>query len=283
MDNQRIEAHKVTKPIQLLAAWLVGLVLVNGSLLATSSTFDAPVWLKASLVIAAIFNVPLFLGAIFLLQTKFRPELQEDSYYSKYLDKSTSEYVTVSKEDELISLVSDLRTEIIRIEKESLHSTINKPDHDPGEDTWSPWHPWEVALCDLLPDFEEIRQELKEKKIPINKIFGKVNTNNRLKANVLSFRQEMDIESIVKVLRMMSSFRFDGYCYSETPSSVNEEEIYLGGFGYMNGGYYPINRELRDLLQTDVEPSDLKYFESKTPKIVIHKKSMQPTADASAD
>ncbi|UTA80782.1 hypothetical protein J4377_04670 [Halomonas sp. XH26] len=280
MENQKIYPHKVTKPIQLLAAWLVGLVLVNGSLLATSSAFNEPVWLKATLIIAAICNVPLFIGAIFLLQTKFRPELQEDSYYSKYLDKSTSEYVTLSKDDELISLVSDLRSEVVRIEKEAIASTHKQPEESLSE---SPWHPWGVALCDLLPDFQDIRRELKKNEIPIDHIFGKANTNKKLKANVLSFSEEMDFASIVKVLRMMHPFSFEGYCYSVTPSSVNKEEIYLGGFGYLNGGFYPINKELQELLETDLEPSDLKYFESQNPKIVIHNKSMQPTANASAD
>ncbi|WP_312913413.1 hypothetical protein [Stutzerimonas nitrititolerans] len=278
MENQKIEPYKVTKPIQLLAAWLVGLVLVNGSLLATSSAFNEPVWLKATLIIAAICNVPLFIGAVFVLQTKFRPELQEDSYYSKYLDKSTSEYVTLSKDDELIALVSDLRSEVVRIEKEAIAST--QPEAVIPE---SPWHPWGVALCDLLPDFQDIRHELKKNGIPVDRIFGKANTNNKLQANVLSFSQEMDFASIIKVMKMMLPFSFQGYCYSITPSSVNKEEIFLGGFGYMNGGFYPINKELRELLETDLEPSDLKYFESQNPKIVIHNKSMQPTANASAD
>lgn len=263
MENQKIEPHKVTKPIQLLAAWLVGLILVNGSLLVASSTFNEPIWLKATLIIAAIINVPLFLGAIFLLQTKFRPELQEDSYYSKYLDKTTNEYVTVSKEDELISIVTDLKTEIIRIENKALHSdsTIIKNDENP-------WSPWKVALCDLLPNFKNIRQKLKEENITVDKIFGKANTTFRLEVNVLSFSKEMDFKSIIKVLKMMQEFEFDGYCYS-VATSINKEEIYIGGFGYMNGGYYPINEELKSLLETDIEPSDLKYFESKNSRIVI--------------
>lgn len=40
----------------------------------------------AVLVIASVVNVPLFLICIFLLQTKFRPQMQEDLYYSKYLE-----------------------------------------------------------------------------------------------------------------------------------------------------------------------------------------------------
>ncbi len=76
--KQKLKAHKITKPIHLLAAGLVGLVLVDGSLLATAVGVDSGSWLSTAFVVAAIVNVLLFLLAIFLLQTKFRPEMQED-------------------------------------------------------------------------------------------------------------------------------------------------------------------------------------------------------------
>ncbi|MEZ7011596.1 hypothetical protein ACB042_19205 [Aeromonas sp. S13(2024)] len=84
-QQPKIEPHRITKPIQLLGAWLVGLIIVNGSFLGAAITIDTPIWLKSTLVIAAIANVPVFLICIFLLQTRFRPEMQEDSYYHEYL------------------------------------------------------------------------------------------------------------------------------------------------------------------------------------------------------
>lgn len=87
MGLQRIDAAKITRPIQLLAAWLIGLIVVNGSFLAAAITLSSPAWTPALLVIASVINVPLFLLCIFLLQTKFRPEMQEDRYYSEYLSK----------------------------------------------------------------------------------------------------------------------------------------------------------------------------------------------------
>lgn len=87
METQNIHPDKITKPIQLLAAWLAGLILVNGSFLTAASQLTVPEWLPPTLVIASIVNVPLFLLSLFLLQTKFRPEMQEDVYYSKYLEK----------------------------------------------------------------------------------------------------------------------------------------------------------------------------------------------------
>src|SRR3954454_18626455 len=84
--EQRLEPHRVTKPIQLLAAWLVGLVIVDGSFLSAASLITRPGWVTGALVVAAIVNVPLFLLCIFLLQTRFRPEMQEDSFYAHYLE-----------------------------------------------------------------------------------------------------------------------------------------------------------------------------------------------------
>ena len=70
-QHQRvIDPSKVTKPIQLLAAWLAGLILINGSLLATAANIQNPAWGPAMLLIAAVLNVPLFLASLFLMQTR---------------------------------------------------------------------------------------------------------------------------------------------------------------------------------------------------------------------
>ena len=90
MTDQRIRPERITKPIQLLAAWLTGLVLVNGGFLTAASYLEEPAWAAGLLVIAAIVNVPLFLVALFLLQTRFRPEMQEDTFYSQYLERKYS-------------------------------------------------------------------------------------------------------------------------------------------------------------------------------------------------
>ena len=90
MAQGRIEAHKVTTPIQLLAAWFVALIALDGSFLTAAAVIKSPEWAATALLLAAIVNVPLFLGAAFLLQTKYRPELQGDRFYSDYLkDKRT--------------------------------------------------------------------------------------------------------------------------------------------------------------------------------------------------
>ncbi|WP_429156717.1 hypothetical protein [Aeromonas veronii] len=87
MNKDTINPERVTKPIQLLAAWFVALIVVNGSYLAAAQVIVHPTWAAGLLVIAAVLNVPIFIGSLFILQTKFRPQLQEDSYYSEYLNK----------------------------------------------------------------------------------------------------------------------------------------------------------------------------------------------------
>jgi len=89
MSNHKIVPEKVTRPIQLLAAWLTGLIIVDGLFLAAAARIDAPSWASGALIITSIVNVPIFLASIFVLQTKYRPEMQEDIYYSKYLEDKT--------------------------------------------------------------------------------------------------------------------------------------------------------------------------------------------------
>lgn len=115
MDNQRIDPERITKPIQLLGAWLVGLLLVDASFLVAATKMDANSWQSGALTIAAIFNVPIFIGALFVLQTKFRPELQEDAYYATYLGNKTNQLIKIPKKD---ALVEELEEKIKRLENE---------------------------------------------------------------------------------------------------------------------------------------------------------------------
>ncbi|MDK1081831.1 MAG: hypothetical protein QGD88_10175, partial [Anaerolineae bacterium] len=61
MKNTEIRPHKITKPIQLLAAWLAGLAIIDGSFLTAALNITTPTWAPGLLVIAAVANVPIFL------------------------------------------------------------------------------------------------------------------------------------------------------------------------------------------------------------------------------
>lgn len=92
MDDTRIEPHKITKPIQLLAVWMSGLVLIVGSFISGAIFINEPSWLPPTLGIATFIIVITFAVLIFIMQTKFRPELQEDPYYSEYLRRQNEQF-----------------------------------------------------------------------------------------------------------------------------------------------------------------------------------------------
>lgn len=123
MSEHRIDAHKITKPIQLLAAWLVGLAIIDISFLTAASQITAPAWIPGILAIAAVLNVPVFVFSIFLLQTKFRPEMQEDSYYSDYLNRKSDGRGRQNLDQEKITIdinrkIEDLSQKISELAKE---------------------------------------------------------------------------------------------------------------------------------------------------------------------
>jgi hypothetical protein len=65
MNTGQIKPEKVTKPFQLLATWLSGLVLLE-SILVVASTRDYPYfWINCLFAITAVVIIPLFLFLIF--------------------------------------------------------------------------------------------------------------------------------------------------------------------------------------------------------------------------
>jgi len=138
MAEPQITPHRITKPIQLLAAWLAGLAIVNASFLAGAAAIHEPRWITGVLVLASVANVPLFLLSIFLLQTRYRPQMQEDAFYSKYLEQT---YSAQSSPSVATPLEKPLRELAERIAVE-----VAKPDigNQPAED----------RIVELLKDSE---------------------------------------------------------------------------------------------------------------------------------
>src|SRR5262249_46617848 len=62
---------------------LVALITLDGILL-TAANSSSERSLQATLVIAAVSIIPLFIGFLFLLQTRFRPQMLEDTFYVEY-------------------------------------------------------------------------------------------------------------------------------------------------------------------------------------------------------
>lgn len=201
-SSHKIPVEKVTKPIQLLAAWLTGLILIDAAFLTAANALSEPVWAKGFLIIAAIINVPLFLVSIFLLQTKFRPEMQEDSFYSKYLESKTgmlrqpvsSNQLTKLKEElyaantETLKLVLSIQQEIKGLTfeiKDGKAKALFLPGNEELErkikeaEDVSSWNQCEIKLNRFMKDKECFKKCLIENNIPIHGVFG----NNDLSFN----------------------------------------------------------------------------------------------------
>lgn len=84
MSKPRIEPHRIKTPIQLLAVWFAALVILDGVFLGAAIMIHNPNWIAPALVVTAIALVPVFLISALVMQTKFRPLLQEDMYYSEW-------------------------------------------------------------------------------------------------------------------------------------------------------------------------------------------------------
>lgn len=99
METQKIEAHKITKPIQLMAVWFIALLLIDSAFLTAAANISIPSLLAPALAISAIIFVPLFLGGVFLMQTVFRKELQDDQFYSEWLKRQEETFEDFNPEN----------------------------------------------------------------------------------------------------------------------------------------------------------------------------------------
>ncbi len=80
MTGSKIEPHLISKVVQLPAVWLVALVILAPALGALALT-ASDLWLQIVFAAAAVVCIPTILAGVFLLQTKFRAELQDDPHY----------------------------------------------------------------------------------------------------------------------------------------------------------------------------------------------------------
>jgi hypothetical protein len=285
MTEKNIVPERITKPIQLLAAWLAGLILVNGSFLTAASILADPSWLRTILVVASVINVPLFLACLFLLQTKFRPEMQEDSFYSKYLEQHTGKVVTTSP---LESGVHQLRLELAESSSRSVDMlagidaslktlTVQLADQ---KATPSPALAAELAavaaeleksaqvarnarvrlsdaaveisINDLLPEFEEIRRELSKRGIGIDNTFGSSSKEPEVpKFRIIGFGRSVPIEVLRDVVDLCRAFGFDRI--HSTSREENSGNIYIGSYIYRaprEPQPVPLNQGIVDLLNS---------------------------------
>jgi len=255
MSDYKLDPQKVTRPIQLLAAWLVGLTVINGSFLGAAVSLGAGQWERSALVIAAIVNVPLFLIALFILQTRFRAELQEDPFYFQYISRKTDTAVSISKVD-----VQDAKIEVLRQEISLLRAQPNRHEEAPPD-----WSDWLIALNDYRDDFVAIRSALEQAHIPVNVIFGKSDGARHPGNWVISINEAIGFRHTIALLKVLTQFHFDGFQFWEPVRDAGEEEdIYIGAYGVKK--YIRITDELSSLLSKEPDQIEFKYYISKNQK-----------------
>ncbi|WP_265467533.1 hypothetical protein [Aeromonas salmonicida] len=257
MEDRHIEPHKVTKPIQLLAAWMVGLILTNTTFLVAATQFSSDDWERGALVVAAIINVPLFLLALFILQTRFRAELQEDTFYSEYLSKKTSSLVRLDKSVVQESRLEELERAVGRIriiESEGEDRQAQYLEH-------LDWSGWPVALNHLHPNFIEVREALRSANIPLSEIFGDAQEGPPSRW-IVSLSHSLPARHKSALLKAIIPYGFDGFQFWDPVREADEtEDVYIGSYG--DRSYARIDDSLSELLQKNVEDSDLRYYYSK--------------------
>lgn len=247
MSDQKINPEKVTKPIQLLAAWLTGLVIVDGGFLLTASNIGTEHWTSHALVVASIINVPIFLVAIFLLQTKFRPEMQEDVYYSKYLENQVSPETGQLEQEKpkdsaleiyefkenltlLTERIESLTYEAKGIEQKAEIEELSSFTNELVETIENSSYP-EVSLNDLLPSYSNLIDQFQEAGIKITSTFGSSNeTPEEPKVFTISCGNYIDVPLFQKIVQIGFQNGATTVSYSDGEYSVGK--IYVGSYGY---------------------------------------------------
>ena len=203
MDSKnRIDPSKINKPIQLLGAWLVGLILVDGSFLATALSLEEPIWGRGVLVIAAVVNVPIFLFSIFLLQTKFRPEMQEDSYYHDYL---------LSKSGDPINKLSIPQS--VELQDAKIEELVEQSEVD--------WSSYRIMINPNLADHLRIKNNLSKLDIPIYGEFAK-SLSAEWAAPAIMFGRGFQKENILLLLKALEGTSVQYVTYGADEDEVDQ-------------------------------------------------------------
>ncbi|HFD4045292.1 TPA: hypothetical protein ACQJOT_004489 [Vibrio parahaemolyticus] len=235
MSQPKIVPDKVTKPIQLLAAWLAGLIIIDSTFLLTASKNGLEHWTSSALIIAAIVNVPIFLASIFLLQTRFRPEMQEDEYYAKYLETRFSN--DTGKNEELWT-GEDLNEIKASIEELKLHKVANKNENrsfalaktNMQISGFSP-SVRGVQVNDLLPKFSKIFKAFEACGVKVESTFGSTSKEPKVPSKfAISIGDDFDLDVFRKVLPIAYENGAEIINFVSQPLAYGQ--IYVGSYGY---------------------------------------------------
>lgn len=218
IEEKKFIPEKITKPIQLLAAWLAGLLAINTCFLVAATNLGTGKWEAGALIIAAIVNVPLFLLAVFLLQTKFRPEMQEDSYYSSYLSSKTNLPITTSKHDVLLR---ELNSKLEKFENRERLSIESKNNASHIQELF-------FGINIHLKDREMIKSKLFEAGVFRCTSFG---PENPPQGRNMSISQYLPNEVVKELIQLGRQLGFESYNLWDNIGEESEEDVLLGSYG----------------------------------------------------
>lgn len=221
MSEAKIQPMTITKPMQLLAAWLVGLLTIDSCFLIAATRYPAGSMESSALTWAAIFNVPIFLGALFLLQTRFRPELQEDLYYSTYINQKTNQSISITRDEQRLAtvlgkierienLVKMASTETAPGDNKSLLSNIN------------------FGINESLEDKEILSAKLLSMGVKKHTWFG---VSNPPDGRVISISQYLTEETREAILSVAEKLGFTRYNLFDNQIEEIEEDVLIGSYG----------------------------------------------------
>lgn len=247
--QNKIEPDRITKPMQLLAAWLVGLIVVDSTFLITATQMEPESWERGALVVASIANVPLFLFALFLLQTRFRPELQEDAYYSQYLDRRTNQVVTVRADEVVEKEVLAIRNEVRALATRSEASVAE------GNEGVKAKANAKVGLNRRLEDFAVLRQKMRAAGIPLDDAFG---GDDPPKIRAVAIAGHLPFDERLRFLRLAVEWGFTAYTYFNPAEEDIEQDVLFGSYGAPS---YYIKPALATLLNGSPEAVDVRLYE----------------------
>lgn len=221
MENspKAISPEKITTPIQLLGAWLVGLLSIDSCFLFAAVNMNQTSWQSVALTVAAIVNVPLFIGAVFLLQTRFRPELQEDSYYSTYLNQKTNQLVKVPRDDALLS---------------AIQARIERLEHDISETRVVPLSgEVDSLIADLTIGINhhlENHDEIQEKLFQIGVLgISKFGTDEEPKFKKVAVSPQLPKVVVRRITEIAEELGFEYFGFYD--SDEIEEDVLFGAYG----------------------------------------------------
>jgi hypothetical protein len=219
MDTS-IQPDRITKPIQLLGAWLAGLLAIDSCFLIAAAKLPTGCWEAQALTVAAIANVPLFLLAVFLLQTKFRPELQEDLYYSSYISQKTNARIPVTKED-AVSLLIQQRIERLELHAKNIASRADTTNEDARISNLK------IGINTHLDDLDNIAKRLAKAGVVGYSLFGPEEPPER---RVVAISQELAPETQRAILRLAAEVGFKQYSYIQDFEEI-PEHVLFGSYG----------------------------------------------------